>query len=280
MDYIVSAFYKFFPLPDYADRKTDLLRLLESESIRGSILLAAEGINGTVSGSERAIEHLHRVLEAIPGGNPLSRKISRHTVQPFGRAKVRLKKELISLGETAEPARRVGRYVSPAEWNALIVRDDVITIDARNHYETHVGKFKHAVDPETRNFSQLPTFSRQTLDPVRTPRVATYCTGGIRCEKYTAWLLDQGFEEVYHLEGGILNYMAQMPEQESLFEGACYVFDERVAVRPGLHGLTADLSITTCTACGAALTERDRAHPAYRAGCHCAHCDGPLPSNA
>lgn len=277
MAYIIHTFYKFFSFPDYRDWKPRLLAQMQADGMRGSILLAEEGLNATVSGGDAALERLHALLATIPSIGPMTVKTSQHDALPFGRAKVKLKKELISLGEEAHPEKRVGTYVPPKEWNALISSPDVITIDARNFYETHIGSFKGAIDPKTRKFTQLPAFTRSVADPAKQKRVASFCTGGIRCEKYTAWLLEQGFEEVYHLEGGILNYLETVSAEESLWEGSCYVFDERIAVT---HGLVPDANLTTCAGCGHPLTPADRADPLYVEGASCPHCDHYPPSNA
>jgi UPF0176 protein len=277
LTYIIHTFYQFFDFPAYREWKAPLLACMEREAIRGTILLAAEGLNATVSGSESALAQLHTMLATLPGIAPLTVKTSTHDTLPFGRAKVKLKKELISLGEPAHPARQVGTYVPPEQWNELLQQPDVVVIDARNSYEAYLGSFRGAVDPQTRKFTQLPAFTRTHYDPRHQRRVASFCTGGIRCEKYTAWLLEQGFEEVYHLEGGILNYLEKVPAEQSLWEGSCYVFDERIAVG---HGLVPDTSITACPACGHPLTPADRTHPDYRAGESCPHCPHYPPSNA
>ena len=277
MSYTIHSFYKFFPFPDYKDWKASLLAQMDADGMRGSILLAEEGLNATVSGTDAALKRLHAALRSIPRLGEMSVKTSQHETLPFGKAKVKLKRELISLGEPAHPEKRVGTYVPPKEWNALISSPDVITIDARNFYETHLGSFRGALDPKTRKFTQLPDFTRSKVNKAKQPRIATFCTGGIRCEKYTAWLLEQGFEEVYHLEGGILNYLETVTPEESLWEGSCYVFDERVAVG---HGLTPDPRLTTCDGCGHPLTPEDRSHAKFVAGASCPHCEHYPPSNA
>jgi UPF0176 protein len=275
--YTIQTFYQFFPFPTYHDWKVPLLTCMEREGIKGSILLAEEGLNATVSGEPAALKALHALLQTIPGIAPLTIKTSQHEALPFGRAKVKLKKELISLGEPAHPENGVGTYVPPEAWNALISSPDVVLIDARNSYEAHLGTFQGAVDPNTRKFTQLPAFTREHYDPEKHKRVASFCTGGIRCEKYTAWLREQGFEEVYHLEGGILNYLEKIPAEQSLWRGSCYVFDERLAVG---HGLAPDATITMCAACGHPLTPEDRAHPTYVADTSCPYCETYPPSNA
>ncbi|MFO1242101.1 MAG: rhodanese-related sulfurtransferase [Rickettsiales bacterium] len=274
--FIVSAFYKFFPFPEYADWRAKLLEFMERSQVFGTVLLAPEGVNGTISGSENNIIAIKHLLESIPGCAPLTCKLSEHEAHPFGKAKVKLKKELISIGEEASPLQAVGMHVSPEEWNALISRDDVMVLDARNSYETHVGTFKNAIDPKTRTFKQLAGFSREHLPEWKNKKIATYCTGGIRCEKFTAWLINQGITDVYHLDGGILNYLEKIPAEQSLFEGSCYVFDERTAVD---HALDADEDITYCPSCGHSLTGEDRRHELYTVDKSCAYCESYAPSN-
>lgn len=229
----VSAFYKFFPFPGYIAHRAPLKRLMQAERIKGTILLASEGINGTVAGSAEAIAALHHYFSSQHDIGEIAAKESHAETMPFVRAKVRLKKELISLGAPANPNREAGKYVPPAEWNALISQPDTIVLDARNDYEVEVGTFLNARNPETKNFKQLPGFVRERL-PDKSASIATFCTGGIRCEKLTAYLKEQGYEHVYHLQGGILKYLEEIPKEESLWQGECFVFDEREAVGHGL----------------------------------------------
>ncbi len=277
MSITIAALYHFAPLPDYKARQVPLRTFMEERHIKGSILLASEGVNGTVSGSRQAIDTLLEHLRGWPGFGALHTKFSEHAEQPFARTKVKLKKELISLGEPADPSKDVGQYVKPANWNALISQPDVVLVDARNDYEYYMGHFKGARDPHTRKFSQITDFTRETLDPAKHKKVASYCTGGIRCEKYTAWLKDQGFETVYHLEGGILQYLEDIPAEESLWEGDCYVFDERIAVG---HGLEVNPEVEACPGCGHPLYAKDREHADYIAGERCGYCATAIPSNA
>jgi UPF0176 protein len=246
----VSTFYLFTPLPNADALKAPLLQRMKELDIKGTITLAPEGINATISGAKEAIESMIAHLRAMPNFKTLSHRLSFFTTQPFGRSKVKVKPELISLGAEANPSVCVGKYVSPKDWNALISADDVVTIDTRNDYEYDIGRFKGALNPNTRNFKQMVSFTKKHLDPKKNKRVAMYCTGGIRCEKYSAYLLTQGFEEVFHLEGGVLAYLEQTPEAASLWEGHCYVFDERVAVG---HGLTKTEGVIMCMDCGRAL---------------------------
>lgn len=266
MTFVVASFYHFFDFPDYAGKHAELLALLQENQIKGSILIAAEGFNGTLSGTRDAINNVLSRLETL--GGTFEHKESLHEKQPFKRAKVRLKKETISLGEPCPPHLR-GEYVEPRDWNALISDPDTIVIDARNSYETHLGTFENAVDPHTKNFKELPKFVRENLKDAKQKKIATYCTGGIRCEKFTAWLKDQGYNEVYHLKGGILKYLEEIPAEQSKWRGECYVFDERVAVG---HGLVASTTASSCNACGHTLKEDERNHPLYIENESCPYC--------
>ncbi len=274
----VAAFYHFFPLPDYTERKAPLLAFMEARGIKGSILLAEEGFNGTVAGAEKDIDALMEYLAALPQSGPFHIKRSEYEHPPFQKTKVKLKKEIVTSGMGVSPTTHpTGKYVSPQDWNALISQDDVILIDARNAYEMHLGKFKDAVNPETRKFRQLPDYTLANFPPDKTKKVATYCTGGIRCEKYSAWLMEQGYEEVYHLEGGILNYLAEIPEDKSLWEGSCYVFDERIGVG---HGVQPTPGLDYCRSCGHPLLPKDKHDATHREGEHCRFCNSHPPSNA
>jgi UPF0176 protein len=269
MSFVIAAFYHFFDFPDYAEKRAALLTLLKHNHIKGSLLIASEGINGTLSGTRNEIDTVLRYLELDIVKAPFIFKESYSDTQPFGKAKVRLKKETISLGEIVPTKRRNGEYVEAQEWNRLIADPDTVVIDARNSYEVHLGTFKRAIDPRTKNFKQLPAFVREHLDPKTHKNIATFCTGGIRCEKFSSWLLEQGFENVYQLKGGILKYLEDVPEKESKWQGECYVFDERVAVG---HGLTPSSTATMCKACGHALTEKDRMATSYSEGNSCPYC--------
>lgn len=266
----IAAFYHFFDFPNFADTRAPLLAELKRLEIKGSLLIASEGINGTLAGSREAIDTFLAYLKQHIVQGDFTHKESHADRQPFGRAKVRLKKEVISLGESVSPTRRTGRYVEPDQWNALIADPNTVVIDARNSYEVHLGTFDHAIDPGTRNFKQLPAFVKKTLDPAQHKKIATFCTGGIRCEKFSSWLLEQGFEEVYQLKGGILKYLEDVPPQDSAWQGECYVFDERVAVG---HGLTPSTTASMCPACGHALTPQDRLHSLYIEAVACPYCE-------
>ncbi|MCY4147208.1 MAG: rhodanese-related sulfurtransferase, partial [Chloroflexi bacterium] len=223
--------YKFVPLPDYESLRAPLLLCCESAPVRGSILLATEGINATIAGAGSAVEAVLAHLRADPRFANLAVRDAWHDSIPFRRMKVRLKKEIVALkAPAADPRRQVGEYIEPEDWNALIGQDDVLVIDARNHYEVQLGSFRGARDPGTEAFSELPRYLDETLDAERHKRVALFCTGGIRCEKATALLLARGFDQVYHLRGGILRYLERVPSAESLWQGECFVFDERGAL--------------------------------------------------
>ncbi|WP_315781959.1 MULTISPECIES: rhodanese-related sulfurtransferase [unclassified Bradyrhizobium] len=242
MPLTVAAFYQFVALPDVRNLRPPLRAFCAARGIKGSILLAEEGINGTVAGSAEAIAAL--VDELCQGTlfagrlDHLELKYSRAASMPFQRLKVRLKREIVTLGDpAADPTRQVGTYVSPADWNALIAAPDMVVLDTRNAFEVAMGTFEGAVDPGLRSFGQFKDFVASSLDPARHRRVAMFCTGGIRCEKASALLLARGFSEVYHLKGGILKYLEDVPEAESRWRGGCFVFDERVALGHGLREL-------------------------------------------
>lgn len=230
-DVRISAFYHFTPLEDHEGLRLPLLDLCRAEGVRGSILLASEGVNGTIAGPEAGIAAVLALLRSDPRLADLAEKASHADRMPFRRMKVRLKREIVSLGvEGIDPRRVVGTYVPPADWNALIADPDVVLIDTRNDYEVAFGTFEGAVSPETRSFRSFPEWVRSARQVANKPKVAMFCTGGIRCEKASALLLEEGFGEVYHLEGGILNYLEKVPREESLWRGDCFVFDERIAV--------------------------------------------------
>ena len=240
MSYKVAAFYQFAALPDFRELREPLRAFCAGLGLKGSILLAAEGINGTVAGSDDGIDALVEELRhgALFGSrlDHLELKFSRAASMPFGRMKVRLKKEIVTLGDAkADPTRRVGIYVEPADWNALIASPDTLVIDTRNAFEVALGTFEGALDPEIASFGQFRDFAAQQLDPAKHRKIAMFCTGGIRCEKASSLLLAQGFGEVYHLKGGILKYLEEVPEAESRWRGECFVFDERVALGHGLR---------------------------------------------
>jgi UPF0176 protein len=239
----VAALYQFAALPDFRALRDPLRALCVGLGLKGSILLAAEGINGTVAGPDDGIDALVAELRQGPlfGGrlDHLELKFSRADAMPFGRMKVRLKKEIVTLGAPkADPTRQVGTYVDPADWNALIASPDTLVIDTRNAFEVAIGTFEGAVDPKIASFGQFKDFVAEQLDPARHRKIAMFCTGGIRCEKASSLLLAEGFAEVYHLRGGILKYLEAIPEAESRWRGECFVFDERVALGHGLRERT------------------------------------------
>jgi UPF0176 protein len=269
MTVVVATFYKFVTVEDCQALQRSLQSRCEELSIQGTILLASEGINATLSGTDAAIIQLLNELRSDGRFADLTAKFSTAEAHPFGRLKVKIKREIVTLGQPeADPTEQVGTYVAPTEWNRVISDPDVVLVDARNDYEVNIGTFKGAVNPHTESFRELPDYLTSHLDPQKHPKVAMFCTGGIRCEKATAYLLKQGFQEVYHLQGGILKYLEEVPEPESLWEGECFVFDERVAVRHGLQPGSHEL----CYACGNPVSEGDRAHPHYVPGISCPHC--------
>jgi len=240
MPFTVAAFYQFAALPDFRGLREPLRAVCTGLALKGSVLLAHEGINGTLAGGEDAIAALIGELRDGPlfGGrlDRLELKFSSAAAMPFQRLKIRLKKEIVTLGDaSADPTRRVGTYVDPADWNALIAAPDTLVIDTRNEFEVAMGSFAGAIDPGIKSFGQFRDFAAQKLDPAKHRRIAMFCTGGIRCEKASALLLARGFAEVYHLKGGILKYLEGVPETESRWRGECFVFDDRVALGHGLR---------------------------------------------
>jgi UPF0176 protein len=240
MAFKVAAFYQFLALPDFRELREPLRRICTGLGLRGSVLLAPEGINGTLAGEAQAIDTMVAELRdgVLFGGriDRLELKFSQAQVMPFQRLKVRLKKEIVTLGDaTADPTRQVGTYVEPAEWNALIAAPDTMVIDTRNEFEVAMGTFAGAVDPKIKSFGQFKDFAVEQLDPQKHRKIAMFCTGGIRCEKASAYLLSRGFTEVYHLKGGILKYLERVPKAESRWRGECFVFDDRIALGHGLR---------------------------------------------
>lgn len=268
---VVCAMYKFVRLENFEHLRTPLASTMEKFGVKGTLLLAQEGINGTVAGTREGIDGLLEWLNAEPRLNGIVCKESYTAELPFYRAKVKLKKEIVTMGvEGIDPTQVVGTYVKPADWNALIEDPDVVLVDTRNDYEVEIGTFKGALDPKTTTFREFPDYVKENLDPAKHKKVAMYCTGGIRCEKSTAYLKEQGFDEVYHLEGGILKYLEEVPAEESLWEGECFVFDSRVAVNHNLEKGQYD----QCFACRMPITEPEKEHPHYQKGVSCHHCYG------
>lgn len=271
--YVVAALYKFVALEDYAALRDPLLDFCNAHGIKGTLLLAREGINGTIAGTRESIDAVLAYLKRDARLADLEHKESYHDACPFKRMKVKLKKEIVTMGvEDIDPARIVGTYVEPKDWNALISDPDVIVIDTRNHYEYQLGSFERALDPNTETFRQFPDYVARALDPQKHKKVAMFCTGGIRCEKSTAYLLQQGFDEVYHLKGGILKYLEEVAPEQSLWRGECYVFDDRVAVD---HSLSRGKH-AMCFGCGTPVSEQDKQSPLYEIGVSCPRCAATL----
>ena len=267
--FTVAALYKFTPFEDPAALKPALNERCLGAGVTGTLLLAPEGINGTIAGSRGGIDAVLAHIRALPGCAELDWKESQATEPPFQRMKVRVKREIVTMGQTGvDPLGAVGTYVEPSDWNALIRDPDVVVIDTRNDYEVAIGTFQGAVDPGTRSFSEFPLWWEARSQGFAGKRVAMFCTGGIRCEKATSWLKGQGVGDVYHLKGGILKYLEDVPSDESLWEGECFVFDRRVSVR---HGL-AEGEASLCYGCRRPLTPADLRHPAYEEGVSCAYC--------
>jgi len=271
----VAALYKFVSLPDLEALQPEIAAFCDARHIRGTLLLAPEGINGTVAGMPDAIDQLIAWLEDgnLFGGRFRNAEIkySAAETMPFYRMKVRLKAEIVTLrAPEADPSKKVGTYVEPENWNDLIAQEDVILVDTRNDYEYEIGTFEGALDPATKTFTEFKTYVTENLDPARDKKVAMFCTGGIRCEKASSYLLSKGFEEVFHLKGGILKYLEKVPQENSRWQGECFVFDERVSVKHGLEVGEAEL----CRACRQPLMPADRTHPDFIDGVQCARCAG------
>jgi UPF0176 protein len=270
-DFLTAALYKFVELTDFAELKAPLLACCEHNKVKGTILLAEEGINGTIAGLPQDIHAVLAFLRLDPRLADLTHKESFSKKLPFYRLKVRLKREIVTMGiPDINPNLMAGKYVKPEEWNELLDDPDVVVVDVRNDYEVAIGTFKGAINPNTKSFSELPDWVRQETSLRKKPKVAMFCTGGIRCEKSTAFLRSEGFEEVYHLEGGILKYLETVPESESRWDGECFVFDERVSVghglKPGEYAL--------CRACRQPISKDDKASELFVHGLSCPHCYG------
>jgi len=264
----VSAFYRFAPLPDAPARRGPLARLACGLGVRGSILLAPEGVNGTVAGTAGGVAAVLDHIRAWPGFAGLGSRDSRAEAQPFGRLKVKLKREIVTFGPATDPAARVGTYVAPQDWNALITAPDVAVIDTRNDYEVATGSFQGALDPGTAAFADFPAWWAENAARLKGKRLAMFCTGGIRCEKATSWLVAQGVPGVHHLHGGILAYLAEVPAEDSLWRGGCFVFDDRVALGHGLEPTGERL----CHGCRHPLRPGDQGHPDFEPGVSCPRC--------
>ena len=270
---VVCALYKFVTLENYQALREPLHDVMDAHQVRGTLLLASEGINGTIAGSRQAIDSVLDWLHSDPRLADLDHKESLTNTMPFNRTKVKLKKEIVTMGvQGIDPKRVVGTYVSPKDWNQLISDPEVLLVDTRNDYEFKVGSFKNAINPNTVSFREFPQYVRDHLDPAKHKKIAMFCTGGIRCEKSTAYLKEQGFDQVYHLKGGILKYLEEVPAQETLWEGECFVFDERVTVNLQLEKGVYD----QCNACRVPITEADKACSTYQQGVSCPHCYGKI----
>ncbi len=273
----ITTFYHFLPLAahDLPKHKEMLLGKMIDAEIKGTIYVATEGFNSTLCGSDEAIKKYVAFIKEYFECD-FEQTLSYAPFNAFRKSKVKIKPTLVKIGVELNDPDNVGTYVDPKDWNDLISRDDVTLIDTRNSYETYLGTFKNAYDPETRKFNQITDILPDEVKDDKKRKIATFCTGGIRCEKYTALLKEQGYDEVYHLKGGILKYLEETPEEESLWEGSCYVFDDRVAVK---HGLELDESVSNCPACGHTLQAMDLRSVHYIPGKQCRHCDTFPPAN-
>ena len=264
---LIAALYRFVRLDNYADLRQPLLRVMLDNKVRGTLLLAHEGINGTIAGSETGLNRVIDYLRRDPRLRDLDCKLSNDQEMPFYRSRVKVKQEIVTMGEDIDPDQ-AGTYVKPADWNDLINDPEVALIDTRNAYESAIGSFDNATFANTDSFREFPEYVRQNLDPQKHRKVAMFCTGGIRCEKSTAYLKQHGFDEVYHLQGGILKYLEQVPQSESQWHGECFVFDNRVSVNHALEKGSYD----QCHACRLPITEQDKLSEFYRAGVSCPAC--------
>ncbi|MDC0096226.1 rhodanese-related sulfurtransferase [Amylibacter sp.] len=266
---IVAALYHFTKFSDYKKLQDPLRKICNSEGIKGSLLIAYEGINGTISGSRSGIDAVLKHIRSMPGCSNLEHKESFASEIPFKRMKVKLKKEIVTMGQPhIDPTLNVGNYIEPSDWNNLISQDDVILIDTRNDYEVAIGSFDGAIDPETKSFGEFPEWWEENRSKYQDKRVAMFCTGGIRCEKSTNFLLNEGVKDVYHLKGGILKYLEEVPEKNSKWNGECFVFDSRVSVKHGLEEGIYNL----CYACRMPLAPDDFKKEEFEKGVSCHLC--------
>ncbi|MEM9393576.1 MAG: rhodanese-related sulfurtransferase [Pseudomonadota bacterium] len=267
--FTIAALYRFTRFEDPAALKGPLAKLACGLGVKGTLLLAPEGINGTIAGTRDGIDAVLAHVRGLPGCSDLDWKESTSETMPFGKLKVRIKREIVTMHQPdVDPTASVGRYVEPKEWNDLISSDDVVVIDTRNDYEVEIGTFKNAIDPKTASFGEFPAWWEENKDRFHNKRVAMFCTGGIRCEKSTNFLIDQGVEDVFHLKGGILKYLEDVPVEDSLWQGECFVFDRRVSVGHGLKPGPYDL----CHACRRPVSDADKDRPEYEAGVQCHRC--------
>ncbi|NJR67613.1 MAG: rhodanese-related sulfurtransferase [Synechococcales cyanobacterium CRU_2_2] len=268
MTYLVTTFYRFVPLPDCAELREPLLQACLAGGVGGTILLAEEGINGTIAGEPQSVQSVLAFLAQDERFRDLPCREAWSDRQPFQRTKVKLKSEIVTLGQPhIRPLEQAGIYVEPEDWNPVILDPEVLVIDTRNEYEVKLGSFRNAVNPHTESFRAFPDYVQRQLHPQRYRKIAMFCTGGIRCEKASAYLRTEGFEVVYHLKGGILNYLEKIPADQSLWEGECFVFDERVAVKQGL-----EVGNTEMCGCGQPISAADKASEFYQFGRCCPQC--------
>jgi len=273
--YLTTAMYHFVSLPHFKTLREPLLQFCMSREIKGTLLLAYEGINGSLAGSDKSILEFLEYLKNDPlfegKFKGLGHKESWSDKHPFYRMKVKLKKEIVTLGVPGvSPTKMVGKYVKPQDWNSIISNPEVVLIDTRNDYEYAIGSFKNAINPKTNTFREFPDFVKAHFDPKKHKKVAMFCTGGIRCEKASSYMMSEGFDEVYHLEGGILKYLEEVKPEESLWQGECFVFDQRVAIKHGLEVGNYD----QCYACRYPLSTEDIKSSQYTPGISCPHCFG------
>lgn len=270
---VVAALYRFADTPDFESKREPLLSIMLEHNVRGTLLLAAEGINGTIAGTREGVDAVLNWLRSDVRFTGLEAKESYVDENPFYRSKVKLKKEIVTMGvEGIDPKQIVGTYVDAKDWNALLDDPDVVLVDTRNQYEVEIGTFENAVNPATTSFREFPEFVKENLDPTKNKKVAMFCTGGIRCEKSTAYLKQQGFAEVYHLKGGILKYLEEVPATDTKWQGECFVFDNRVTVDHDLNQGSYD----QCHACRMPITDAEKKHPHYQKGVSCHHCFGKV----
>lgn len=269
MTYTVATFYKFVSFPDYEEQKYLLLEKCHEHDLKGTILLSSEGINATIAGTDDDVEAIINYLQQDQRLADLDVKYSSASDVPFQRIKVRLKQEIVTLGRPeVNPSEQVGTYVTPEQWNDVIKDEETIVIDTRNSYEVDIGTFQGAINPNTHSFREFPDYVEKKLDPKKHKKIAMFCTGGIRCEKATSFLLRQGFSEVYHLKGGILKYLEEVPKEKSLWQGECFVFDQRVAVKHQLEMGSYDM----CLGCGHPISDEDKASVHYEQWVYCPYC--------
>ena len=272
----VSTFYHFTAFSDLSKIKGPLEIFCKKNRIKGSIILAFEGINGTIAGKPADVTITLKYIRSLPGCNSIKSKDSYTSSMPFNRMKVRLKKEIVTMGQpNIDPTKVVGKYIAANDWNTFIEKNDVVVIDTRNNYEVDIGTFEGAINPNTESFKQFPEWWEKNKNKYQNKKIAMFCTGGIRCEKSSNYLLNNGIKDVYHLEGGILKYLENIEEQNSKWQGECYVFDHRVSV---VHGLN-EGSYDCCFACGRPITENDKKHPSYEYGVSCDKCINEFSEN-